>query len=113
MSAYGQRSEDGRRFTKNQTLRDEFESTEAYSVLFMELMTDTGAAVDFINSVIPAGMAEEAARVAAGETPKPVLEVAPTPEPQKVTRAQMTEMSQEEFRELGAKLASGEAVLVD
>ena len=35
LSAYGQRSEDGRRFTKNQTLRDEFESTEAYSVLFM------------------------------------------------------------------------------
>jgi hypothetical protein len=113
LSAYGQRSEDGRRFTKNQTLRDEFESTEAYSVLFMELMTDTGAAVEFINSVIPAGMAEEAAKVAAGESQKPVLEVAPTPEPQKVTRAQMTEMSQEEFRELGAKLASGEAVLVD
>ena len=49
----------------------------------MELVTDTDAAVEFINGVIPAGMAEEAAKLAAVEL-KPVEEsvtVLPKPEP--------------------------------
>ena len=43
--AYGQRSDDGKRFIKNQELRDEFASTEAYSTLFMELVMDTDSAI--------------------------------------------------------------------
>ncbi len=34
LSAYGKKSDDGRHFTKNQQLREEFESSEAYSSLF-------------------------------------------------------------------------------
>ena len=65
LGAYGKKSEDGKRFIKNQQLREEFESSEAYSELFMELVTNTDAAIEFINGVIPSGMAEEAAKIAA------------------------------------------------
>ena len=53
MKSYGVKSEDGRRFIKNQQVRDEFESTEAYSVLFIELVTNADAAAEFVNGVIP------------------------------------------------------------
>lgn len=81
LSAYGKKSPDGKRFIKNQELRDEFQSSEAYSELFMELVTDTDAAVEFINGIIPRDMREEAAKLAAAptptESPAPVAPVAP------------------------------------
>lgn len=113
LGAYGQKSEDGRRFIKNQQLRDEFESTEAYSVLFMELVTKTDAAIEFINGVIPAGMAEEAAKVASGEEKKPALAVAEKPEPEIIPRHVFDSMSEDELRALGARLASGEAKIAE
>lgn len=61
LTAYGEKSDDGRRFIKNQELRDSFASTEAYSTLFMELVTDVNAATEFINGIMPAGLPEEAA----------------------------------------------------
>jgi len=114
LTAYGKRSDDGKRFIKNQTLREEFESTEAYSTLFMELVTDTDAAIEFVNGVIPAGMAEEAAKVAAPDL-KAVEEVKvlPKPEPVIITKAEAQAMSDKEFRELGPKLASGEVRLAE
>lgn len=51
--AYGEKSADGRRFIKNEELTESFLQTEAYSELFMELITDDKAAADFINGVIP------------------------------------------------------------
>jgi hypothetical protein len=63
LGSYGKRSPDGKRFIKNQTLRDEFESTEAYSTLFMELVTDAEKAAEFVRGVIPHDLAEEAAKV--------------------------------------------------
>lgn len=53
LRAYGEKSPDGKRFVKNQELRDAFAQTEAYSDLFMELATDAEAAVAFVNSIIP------------------------------------------------------------
>lgn len=102
LSSYGQKSVDGKRFIKNSTLREEFESSEAYSVLFMELVMDADAATDFVNGVIPQGMIEEATRVTA-------LAPVPPPEPEVVTRAQMMEMSQEELENLNVRLGAGEA----
>ena len=54
LRAYGEKSPDGERFIKNQALRDAFSQTEAYSDLFMELATDSKAAADFVNGIIPA-----------------------------------------------------------
>ncbi len=109
LTAYGKRSDDGKRFIKTQEMRDEFSSTEAYSSLFIELVTDTDAAVEFINGVIPAGMAEEAAKLAAVDL-KPVEEkvtVLPAAEPRIVTRIDLQTMSQEELATLGAQISSG------
>lgn len=54
LRAYGEKSPDGRRFIKTQELRDAFAQTEAYSDLFMELATDSKAAANFVNGIIPA-----------------------------------------------------------
>lgn len=53
LRAYGQVSLDGRQFIKKAELREEFSQTEAYSQLFMELATDSEAAADFVNGIMP------------------------------------------------------------
>lgn len=59
LKSYGVKSPDGRRFIKNDELREEFSQTEAYSEMFMELATDAKAASDFVNGIIPADMQEQ------------------------------------------------------
>ena len=54
LAAYGKKSPDGRRFIKNNEIREEFTQTEAYSIIFMELATDADKAAEFINGIIPA-----------------------------------------------------------
>ena len=58
--SYGVKSDDGKRFIKNQEILDDFMQSEAYSELFMELATDADAASAFINGILPAGLVEEA-----------------------------------------------------
>lgn len=53
LMSYGQKSDDGRTFRKNQQLRDDFEQSEAYSVLFMELLTDSDKASKFAIGILP------------------------------------------------------------
>lgn len=53
LKAYGEKSPDGKRFIKNQELREGFAQTEAYSELFMELATNADAASSFINGIVP------------------------------------------------------------
>lgn len=53
LDAYGEKSADGKRFIKSEQLRTEFEQTEAYSQLFVELATNSDAAVEFFNGIIP------------------------------------------------------------
>lgn len=50
--SYGVKSEDGKRFIKNDQLREEFSQTAAFSDLYMELLDDTKAA-EFINGIVP------------------------------------------------------------
>ena len=59
LKAYGEKSPDGKRFVKNQELRDAFAQTEAYSKLFMELATDADAVAVFVNGILPPQQAEE------------------------------------------------------
>ena len=61
LNAYGQKSPDGKRFIKNEELKEEFSQTEAYSILFMELATDADAAAKFVNGIMPADLAKQAA----------------------------------------------------
>lgn len=53
LRSYGVKSDDGRRFIKNDEIRADFAQTEAYSILFMELATNDEVAAAFINAVIP------------------------------------------------------------
>ena len=59
LKSYGVKSDDGRRFIKNDQLREEFEQTEAYSILYMELSTDAESAAAFVNGIIPADVAKQ------------------------------------------------------
>lgn len=61
LKAYGVKSPDGKRFIKKDPidghlLANDFEQTEAYSELFMELATNDEAAAAFINGVVPANL---------------------------------------------------------
>lgn len=53
LAAYGVKSPDGKYFRKTEEIRNDFMSTEAYSILFMELASDSDSASEFINGVIP------------------------------------------------------------
>lgn len=53
LSSYGKKSDDGRIFRKSKEMRDEFECSEAYSVLFMELLSDADKAAKFAKGVLP------------------------------------------------------------
>lgn len=61
LRAYGVKSADGRRFIKNDEIRAEFEQTEAYSIIFMELATNHELAAEFVNGIVPADMSKEVA----------------------------------------------------
>ena len=54
LTAYGEKSLDGKRFIKSPELSDAFSHTEAFSDLFMELLTDADLAAAFVNGILPA-----------------------------------------------------------
>ncbi len=62
LRSYGKKSDDGKRFIKSKELAEEFSQTEAYSDLFMELATDSEAAAEFVNGIVP-DMSSVAAKV--------------------------------------------------
>jgi hypothetical protein len=133
LKSYGKKSDDGRRFIKNQQLREEFESSEAYSVLFMELITDPDASVTFMNGIVPQGMAEQAAQMslqdngsemgqprdfAAQPVQTPMSGVRPDAEREAdarrvITRRDLVDMTQDEYQEIQNKITSGEVRLVE
>jgi hypothetical protein len=57
--SYGERSEDGKRFVKNDQLREGFAQTAAYDALFIELATNEESAAVFIKGIIPKDFAQE------------------------------------------------------
>jgi hypothetical protein len=102
LQSYGERSEDGKRFIKTQALRDEFSSTEAYSQLFFELCTDAEKAAEFVNGIIPTGLAEEVAAISDNGRP----------ETKTVTVAELQAMDVEEVEEVQKGLMTGRYKLV-
>lgn len=57
--SYGVKSDDGKRFVKSDELSIEFEQTEAYSELVMELLSNPDKAADFVNAIMPKGLMQE------------------------------------------------------
>lgn len=56
LASYGVRSEDGKRFMKNDQIREEFQQTAAWDALFFELATKADAASAFVTAVFPKDM---------------------------------------------------------
>ena len=59
LKAYGEKSEDGKRFMKSNEISTAFAQTEAYSILFMELATDADSAAAFVNGIIPSDVQKQ------------------------------------------------------
>jgi hypothetical protein len=79
LKSYGKKSADGRLFLKNDAIRAEFEASPAFSVIYMELMSDAQKAADFINGLMPADLCNQnpAMEMAATASAAPALSVAP------------------------------------
>lgn len=74
--AYGEKTEDGKNFVKNDELKAKFESSAAYIALFTELASNDNAAAEFLLGVLPKDMTAKsrealAAEAAAATTPAP------------------------------------------
>lgn len=77
LSAVGERSVDGRKFIKNQEIRDDFYQSKAYSDLFVELVSSGEKLAEFLKGAIPAEVAAELAKAeeaSKAEEGKPVLQ---------------------------------------
>lgn len=61
--SYGRKSLDGRKFEKTEEIWEDFYQTEAYSVLFTDLVTDAKKAADFVNQIIPKDLATEVEKI--------------------------------------------------
>lgn len=59
LKSYGIKTEDGKRFIKNDNITEAFKQTEAYSTLFMELVSDADAASNFIKGILPRDLASD------------------------------------------------------
>ena len=57
-TSYGEKSSDGKRFMKNQEIKDSFITTDAYSKLVLELLNDEKEFEKFMTNVIPSAKRE-------------------------------------------------------
>jgi len=53
LSSVGVKSTDGRHFVKNEEVRQNFVSSPAFDILFMEVATDADKAAQFVKGIIP------------------------------------------------------------
>lgn len=53
LGAYGEKSDDGRRFIKSPELSKEFSETPAYDELLVEILSSEENAASFINALLP------------------------------------------------------------
>lgn len=53
LTSYGEKSADGERFEKSEEIRKRFESSAAFSELFMEITFDDVKAAEFLKGILP------------------------------------------------------------
>lgn len=68
LTSYGVKSDDGRRFIKNDEVREAFEQNPAFDQIYMELATNADYAADFLTAIMPSDIRE-----ALGPDPKQEL----------------------------------------
>lgn len=57
--AYGEKSDDGRIFLKNDQIKERFKCHAAFSDIYMDLVEDPKKANDFFRGVFPAGLSDD------------------------------------------------------
>jgi hypothetical protein len=105
LKSYGIRTPDGKRFLKNDEIRDGFASSEAYSAVFMELIMDAEAASAFVNGIVPSSLNADMAKL---EAKKATVEAPPTPpkKPRVITQEEAREMNAVDLKNLIAQGAT-------
>jgi hypothetical protein len=78
LMSVGKKSNDGKRFIKNDTIREEFEQSNAYSELFIELATSAEEAGKFIRGIVPADLVSDMDK--SEQAPKTTVEVVELPQ---------------------------------
>lgn len=68
--SYGVKSGDGRNFTKSEEIWNDFRSSNAYDVLYQELINDGTALANFVKEIIPKDMREAVSEAIAAEEKK-------------------------------------------
>lgn len=58
--SYGVKSDDGKYFKKSKEDLELFKSSPAYDKLYMELVTNTKSAIDFVNGIFPKDLMDKA-----------------------------------------------------
>jgi hypothetical protein len=79
LATIGERSADNKRFVKNDEIRNNFLFSDAYSVLFMELLTDADKMSAFINGIMPKAMREQTQDRIQAVVNAPDISSVPTP----------------------------------
>lgn len=70
LMCYGEKSDDGMYFMKSDEISHKFRCTGAYNALFLEFLKGGEQyTADFINAVIPEGLAQQLAAETGGEAP--------------------------------------------
>ena len=59
LKAYGIRSDDRKRFIKSEEISREFQQTNAYDILFMDLIENETKMADFINALMPKDVSDK------------------------------------------------------
>jgi hypothetical protein len=85
--SYGEKAPDGRGFLKSAEISQRFMGTEAYTQLFMQLVTDATFAAGFINGIMPQGVSKSS-----GVSPGPV-------QPQDYKRPEPAPSAREQFEQ--------------
>jgi len=62
LKSVGRPSSDGKRFIRNDEIREEFLQTDAYSQLFEELVLDSEKSLEFIMAAVPRDISEKMRR---------------------------------------------------
>ena len=113
-ASYGVKSPDGKRHIKSEEIWLEFSQSNAYDVFFMELVMDAELSANFITSVMPPDLMEEAVELAKQQTLEMDVETVDVKQDARIyTQAEIKAMPAEQFLLLAPLLASGEAVVED
>lgn len=56
LDAYGEKSDDGKRFVKNASMRSDFENSVAFSEILIDIIGDADKMASFTRSILPADM---------------------------------------------------------